>query len=347
MRNKCLLLFWLLLLTGCFPQDNYQKAVKIINNKKSAGYKEALTLLYDVPRSSRNYYKASGLIKKTVLDDVKTNYKDTLIAFISERKEFCVLEPATGKVRKYISKGYFGQPRWSPDGTKIVFSALLGNDYTYGVYLINRDGTGLMPLIHELNDDRTMMHPVWSKDGKSIIMNYQGKIIRYQLHNKKIQTIYQSTHEYKEAFHAVPFGIKPDKNYLCIYDWKIFQINEEKLSLYSLPYQYEPNLYKGIYQGITLSNQSNKTAFSLSRGGVIIYDPENQLVGRSNNGGEITWSPDDFYIILGSVSENLIITPVFMDSSYSVNSDEINHLKSIHVSLGKGRKPAWSPVLIR
>ncbi|MCP4161644.1 MAG: hypothetical protein GY760_16345, partial [Deltaproteobacteria bacterium] len=248
---------------------------------------------------------------------------------------------------KYISKGYFGQPRWSPDGTKIVFSALLDDDRTYGVYLINRDGTGLMPLIHELNPGRTMMHPVWSKDGKSIIMNYQGRIIRYQLQNKEIQTIYQSTHEYKEVFNAVPFGIKPDENYLSIYDWKIFQINENKLSLYTLPYKYKPNLYNGFYQDITVSNQSNKIAFSLSRGGVIIYDPESQLVGKSSNGGEITWSPDDFYIILGSVSENLIITPVFMDSSYSVNSDEINHIKSIHVSLGKGRKPAWSPVLTR
>ena len=53
-------------------------------------------------------------------------------------------------------------PRWSPDGTRLLFSAEASNQKH--VYVINPDGTGLAPLItlHQ------SLQPTWSPDGSRI-----------------------------------------------------------------------------------------------------------------------------------------------------------------------------------
>ncbi|MFC1888768.1 hypothetical protein ACFL4G_03320 [Thermodesulfobacteriota bacterium] len=54
-------------------------------------------------------------------------------------------------------------PRWSPDGTKIVFSMF--HNHQQDIYTVNPDGTGLAALTMDRAEDRD---PRWTADGKSV-----------------------------------------------------------------------------------------------------------------------------------------------------------------------------------
>ncbi|MEM7415709.1 MAG: amidohydrolase family protein [Gemmatimonadota bacterium] len=58
------------------------------------------------------------------------------------------------------------QPRWSPDGTRIAFQAYWAGDYD--VWVVNRDGSGLMQLTSGPYDDR---EPAWAADGASVLFS--------------------------------------------------------------------------------------------------------------------------------------------------------------------------------
>ena len=59
-----------------------------------------------------------------------------------------------------------GLPRWSPDGTQIVFMAKTPNS-GWRAYLVSSDGTGLRDLI---SGAQAGWDPGWSPDGKSIVL---------------------------------------------------------------------------------------------------------------------------------------------------------------------------------
>jgi dipeptidyl aminopeptidase/acylaminoacyl peptidase len=61
-------------------------------------------------------------------------------------------------------------PSWSPDGKRIAFESGRGSpDGHYALFIVNRDGTGLMQVTdYALNGN----HPVWSPDGKSLAFSW-------------------------------------------------------------------------------------------------------------------------------------------------------------------------------
>jgi Tol biopolymer transport system component len=76
----------------------------------------------------------------------------------------------SGPMRLTHFYGVDSSPTWSPDGTKIAFSSLLGGAYEERtIYMINADGTGQTKLT---NFDPYMrwqhMDPAWSPDGSKI-----------------------------------------------------------------------------------------------------------------------------------------------------------------------------------
>jgi dipeptidyl aminopeptidase/acylaminoacyl peptidase len=58
-------------------------------------------------------------------------------------------------------------PVWSPDGKRIAFESDRGSpDAHYAVFIVNRDGTGLVQVTDYALD---ATHPVWSRDGKHMV----------------------------------------------------------------------------------------------------------------------------------------------------------------------------------
>lgn len=93
------------------------------------------------------------------------------IAFTREfgdTAQLYVLDSLSGTPRRIVggTLGFIAFPDWSPDGTRILFSA--GTHERYGVYLIGADGSGLRPV---LQDTLTYRSPSWSPDGSEFAVS--------------------------------------------------------------------------------------------------------------------------------------------------------------------------------
>lgn len=63
-------------------------------------------------------------------------------------------------------------PRWSPDGSRLVFSSNFESDFgNQQIWVVNADGTGLTQLTHEPRDDPSFL-PDWSPDGRQIVFSH-------------------------------------------------------------------------------------------------------------------------------------------------------------------------------
>ena len=60
-------------------------------------------------------------------------------------------------------------PVWSPDGKRIAFESDRGSpDGYYAIFIVNRDGTGLVQVTDYAQN---FNHPVWSRDGKRMVFS--------------------------------------------------------------------------------------------------------------------------------------------------------------------------------
>ena len=64
------------------------------------------------------------------------------------------------------------RPRWSPDGSKLLFGTpdTVGKTVDRNVYTVNADGTGLRALTSETQPD-VAEGPAWSPDGTMIVFD--------------------------------------------------------------------------------------------------------------------------------------------------------------------------------
>ena len=107
--------------------------------------------------------------------DIDWSPDGTAIAFtasgrVDDRVGLFVMAPDGKQLRRLTPRWLrAAQPRWSPDGRRIVFSTGYGDfadDPTRELYVVNSDGTGLRRLTKNAVDDT---EPEWAPNGSRIV----------------------------------------------------------------------------------------------------------------------------------------------------------------------------------
>jgi Tol biopolymer transport system component len=123
-----------------------------------------------------------------------------------------ILDLATGAVRRTGSAGDWQdtEPRWSPDGTRIVFSSTRGQKDNFDIFVMNADGSGLQRLTDHAAAEQG---PVWAADAKSIYFTGErdgrGEIYRVWLNDRRVDRITNGINR------AIMPATSPDGRYLA------------------------------------------------------------------------------------------------------------------------------------
>ena len=89
-----------------------------------------------------------------------------------------IINPQTHVEERLVPGGiWMFDPTWSPDSAQIAFSwdgaiekgKKVG--HTMGIYVVNRDGSGLRKIIDAGNRPAAVFNPTWSPDGNELIYN--------------------------------------------------------------------------------------------------------------------------------------------------------------------------------
>jgi TolB protein len=92
---------------------------------------------------------------------------ESVISFGDEEKIW-IWDPQTNK-KEALPLGsfqYMRNPSWSPDGTRVAFSGYKNG--TAGIWIMNKDGSGVNKVITPTSLNENDDTPVWSPDGKQI-----------------------------------------------------------------------------------------------------------------------------------------------------------------------------------
>lgn len=107
------------------------------------------------------------------------------IAFASNRdgnaQIYLMNTDGTNQTRLTANAANDESPRWSPDGSRIVFQSDRDNPFcgVADIYVMNQDGSGQARLTSEANDDSA---PVWSPDGTKIAFQSARNGTNYQVY---------------------------------------------------------------------------------------------------------------------------------------------------------------------
>jgi uncharacterized protein (TIGR03437 family) len=90
---------------------------------------------------------------------------------------------ADGSNQTRLTNGFDEFPRWSPDGTRVVFQSFRGG-HANEIYVMNADGTNQTRLTKNLSDD-DLLSPIFSPDGTRIAFlfasTFGGEFISAQI----------------------------------------------------------------------------------------------------------------------------------------------------------------------
>lgn len=148
----------------------------------------------------------------------------TEIAFVSgakERKQISILNVHTRKAKplfppKAIPSWIEASVAWSPKGDKLAFSwvhqvPLKDFDNTQTIYIVNRDGTGLVQIVDEVGPKATS--PTWSPEGDALLYTQHRQIFKIAVDERQPE---QLTHtgvnhlgDWFDPIYALPVSPQP------------------------------------------------------------------------------------------------------------------------------------------
>lgn len=116
-------------------------------------------------------YRSRRLTENGVLDEYpRWSPGGGEIAFYSDRdgtRQIYVIDGEGKNVRRVTGRCSVNEdPGWSPDGKKLCFWAKAGKAAPENIFIINKDGTGMIDVTHSGSGTRRV--PAWSPDGSSI-----------------------------------------------------------------------------------------------------------------------------------------------------------------------------------
>lgn len=216
------------------------------------------------------------------------------IAFISTRNThpntgLCVLDLSSNSISKLICPDeirFIYEPKFSPDGQKIVFHAVL-NDETQHIFLVNTDGTGSKKLTSysDLNQN-----PQFSPDGTKIVFKAQDINQRSDIYSMDISGNNLTNLTYDSLSHVSG----------------LYYISKESPKILYVDHKYHSESDSSEYQikTVNLDGTSSSVIATFSKR---VYVGEYSLDGSKivfqywydGNGGDIA--------IMGSNGENITI----------------------------------------
>ncbi len=212
------------------------------------------------------------------------------IVFISNREGnaeiYSMNADGSGLIRLTTNASNDDHPRWSPDGTKILFQSDRDNPETGSadIYVMNADGTGQTRLTSDVADDSAA---VWSPDGNKIVFQSLRNGLYYQVYvmsadgTNQVNVSGGIAADYQPSWS--PDGSKiafaSDRDHAgtpCIYVMNANGLNQTRLTFGSEPFRDEQPAW---------SRDATKLAFVSTRDSVVVTwqetDDEGGILNRS------------------------------------------------------------------
>ena len=306
------------------------------------------------------YSKLSGSV-----NTFQTYSNGQKIAFISDRtgtRQIHIMNPDGSKQTHLPTHGPAEYPKWSPDGTKILF--LNGSsEEEYSISVMYRDGSNIVTLLKSYHNGGPFVlypsaSPNWSSDGLKIVFrgveccDTSGEVIRggiytMELDTLKISQLTDSLVDYLPDWSPdgtkIAFMRQPAQGE----NFEIYTIDTDGSNLSRLTYSqaddHQPDwspdgtkIVFSYYPNILMMNAdgSNRT---------IVYDGNVDGIQGGRPGFYPTWSPDGAAIAFQLFCRGCDGTFSSGQSIWVVDSNGSNPTINISNNPADNFAPDWSP----